>query len=144
MATNTQGRVARQYVEQMVHYIQFTINYNDTNVSTGAGITQPWLPKGASILFTNVFIATSFNAGGTNAITVGTNASSYNNIVSAADVADTVASKATTVFRGGDLVKLSADTELFYTYAQTGAAATAGKAYVTIAYIVDNDINSGT
>jgi hypothetical protein len=143
MATNTAGNVARLLPFEGMNYLQFTINWNDVSVATGTSVSV-YLPKGALISYVQVYIATVFNAGATNAITVGYNASTYNNLVQSGDVNAAIASKSTYVYRGGDLGKLSADQQLFYTYAQTGAAATTGKAYVTVFFSNDNDMNTGT
>jgi len=143
MATGTLGNVARTLSFQAMHYLQFTINYNDASVSSGTSVPI-LLPKGAMIAHTDVFVQTAFNAGTSNAITVGTNASSYNNLVASTDVVAGTASKGTKSLHGMDLGKLAADSQIFYTYAQTGTAATAGKAYVTVAYYLDNDLNQGT
>lgn len=144
MATGTLGKVARTLSFEAVHYLSFTINWNDLNVGTAFLITQPYLPAGAMVLFTNVFISVAFNAGGSNTLSIGTNASSYNNIVATSDVNAGVASQGAMILRGMDLGKLSADSQVGYIYTQSGAAATAGKAYAVIAYVIDNDINRGT
>lgn len=136
MATNTAGVDARLLPWQAVHYMRKTVNYNDTDIATGVGFKH-YLPDGASILFVNVKIKTAFNAGTTNVLTVGQNATSYNDMVAAADVNE-AATGSSMVLRGADLT-ISGDARPFVKYTQTGTAATAGKAEIVIAYIPAND-----
>lgn len=140
MATGTAGTPARALPFQAVHYFQFTANNSDTGISSGIG-TGVYLPKGASILFTDVFVKTAFNGGGTNQLTVGFTANGTDVLVGT-DVDLTAASKGTKSLHGMDAGKMSADQQIFYKY--PGTSPTTGLAYVTIAFIVDNDINVGT
>ena len=132
MATNTAGHVARLLPFQAVHYLKMTVNYNDTNISTGIPFAA-YLPGGAQILFTTVNVLTAFNAATTNVLTVGQNATSYNDIVNAGDVNEGATGSAM-VLRGADLDLTAADALPYIKYAQTGTAATAGKAVIVIAY----------
>ncbi|MBS0244036.1 MAG: hypothetical protein JSS20_17835 [Proteobacteria bacterium] len=95
------------------------------------------LPAGAQILTTYVNVLTAFNAGTTNVLTVGQNASNYNDIVAAADVDESAVAQ-TAVLTGGKLV-LASDATPYVKFAQTGTAATAGKAVIVIAYAINND-----
>lgn len=139
MATGTAGTTARKYAMQIVHTLRFVVNYNDTGVSAGVG--KQYLPAGAIIVGTDVYVATVFNAATTNVVTVGTNSTSYNNIVAAADADETATGLTQNIKPTGTaLGPLSADAQVFVKYAQTGTAATTGKAYVVIKYVVDNDL----
>ena len=129
----------RVFHTQQVHYIRKTVNYNDTNIATGVYIGT--LPAGAQILpfASTISIRTVFNAATTNNLLVGTTAAG-NDIVATADAAAGTAGIKTfvlaTVTTGG---YRSADTDLFVTYTQTGAVATAGVGTITVAFTVDND-----
>jgi hypothetical protein len=136
MATNTQGQAARELPIQAVHYMRKTVTYSDSGISTGIGFNQ-WLPAGARILATTVIIETVFNAQTTNVLTVGTNSSSYNDIVASADVDETTLA-GTTVLTGCKLA-MATDLQPFVKYTQTGTAATTGKASIHIQYSVNND-----
>ncbi len=136
MTTNTAGSEARELSFQAVHYLKKRVNYNDTGISSGIKMPNA-LPAGAEILFTAVKIKTAFNAGTTNVLTVGQNSSSYNDIVAAGDVDESVTGN-TQVGTGADL-DITADTSVFIKYTQTGTAATAGVAEIIIAYAADND-----
>jgi hypothetical protein len=140
MATGTAATTARQSAEQQVHYLRFTVNWNDANIGTGAG--KQWLPKGAVIIGTDVNVVTAFNAGTTNPLTVGIEATTYANIAAAAStLSGATGLKQNIAPTGTSLVPLAADSQVFAMYAQTGTAATAGQAVVIVKYIPNNDIS---
>jgi len=136
MATNTAGVVARELPFQAVHYMRMDVAYNTTGISTGVAMPA-YLPAGALILSTNVYVTTAFNAVTTNVLTVGTVSSAYNNMVAAGEV-DETATGGTSVLTGMDLT-FASDTQVFIKYTQTGTAATTGAATVVVAYVVNND-----
>lgn len=139
MATGTAGSTARKLALQVGHTLRIKVNYNDAGIASGVG--KQWLPAGAIITGTDVYIATAFNAGTTNVLTVGTNSTSYNNMIAAADVDETAAALTQNVKPTGTaLGPLSADAQVFVKFAQTGTAASAGVAYIIVKYIVDNDL----
>lgn len=139
MTTGTPGSTARQNSTQQLHYLRFTVNYNDNGVASGVG--KQWLPKGALIISTDVYIGTAFNAGTTNVLTVGTEASTYANIVSAAAVNEGATGLTTGIApTGAALGPLAADAQVFAMFAQTGTAASAGQAIVVIKYVPNNDL----
>jgi hypothetical protein len=139
MATGTQGSTARQHNTQQVHYLRFAVNFNDSGIASGTA--KQWLPKGAIIKDTSVYIGAAFNATTTNVLTVGTNAGSFNNIVAGADVDETTIAITNGIKPTGvALGPLPADAQVFATYTQTGTAATAGSAVVIIQYVPNNDL----
>lgn len=137
MATNTTPAFppSRRDPRQVENTLKFTLNYNDV----GAGSEESWansLPAGAFITNVLVAVTTTFNAGSTNVVTVGTNTPSYNNIISSGDV---TASAAATYqqTRGLGLAAVltsTGDVPVFAKYAQTGTSATQGQAIVVITY----------
>lgn len=138
MATNTLGTYARQDPRQVTNTLKLTVNFGDTNVSSGIAMAN-FLPQGAFITNVLVEVVTAFNAGTTNTLTVGTNSANYNNIMSAADgVGNGSASIGTQVViptRGfGRSITAAADIQPFVKYTQTGTAATTGQAIVVIEY----------
>ena len=139
MTTGTPGSTARQLPYQVVHTLRIKVNYNDAGIASGVG--KQWLPKGAIVTSTSVHVATAFNAGTTNVLTVGTNASAYNNIVAGADVDETAVAITNAIKpTGAALGPLAADARVFVTFTQTGTAATAGSAIVLIHYVPDTDL----
>ena len=136
MATNVdlRGLSARQDPRNVSNTIRKTVNFNDTGIGTGVLIGPDALPQGAFILGVWVEIVTAFNAVTTNVLTVGTNATSYNNIVNAGDVNE-AATGVTMVTRGlGRSLAAAADTQVFVMYTQTGTAATTGQAVIVIEF----------
>lgn len=127
---------ARQHTTQQVSYFRVLVNFNDPNIA--AGVQFGNLPANAVITDVQVEIVTAFNASSTNVLTIGTN-STANQIVATGDV-DETATGVTKVTRGlGRSLTSSGVTGLWAKYTQSGDAATAGVAVVTIAYIADND-----
>jgi hypothetical protein len=123
---------------QVVHELAFTVNYNDAGIATG--VKKGTLPAGAIIIGTDVMIATAFNAATTNVLTTGGNSSTYDDIVAAADVAEgSIALTQNIKPTGSSLGKLAADRDVYAMYTQTGTAASAGKAYVIIKFIANNE-----
>lgn len=137
MATNTQGRPARELATQQTNYMRKTVSFDTPGIASGVPFSN-WLPKGAQILRAVVVIQTVFNATTTNVLTVGQNATSYNDIVASGDVDETVLG-ATTVLTGAKLNALSAYAQPYIKYTQTGTAASTGKACVVIEYAPNND-----
>lgn len=142
MTTNTAAPnpPARYDARQVINYLRKTVNYNDTGISSGLAFENS-IPKGAFISDVIVEIVTAFNAGSTNVLTVGANSSSYNDMVAAGDV-DETAVAATRVTRGlGCVLTASGDIVPYVKYAQTGTAASAGKAKILIAFSGGEDID---
>lgn len=135
MPTNTApvSPPSRQDPRQVVNTLKKTVNYNDTGVSSGIAFDNS-IPQGAFITGVFVEIVTTFNAGTTNVLTVGTNSASYNNMVTAADV-DEATAGVTAVSRGwGQSIPLSAEVTPYVMFTQTGTAATQGQAVVVITF----------
>jgi hypothetical protein len=138
MATNTAGTAARRDPRNVQNTLKLTVNFNDVGVSSGISFSN-YLPQGAFITGVWVEVVTAFNAGTTNTLTVGTNATNYNNIVASGDgTGNGSSSLGTQVFtatRGqGRSLTASADVQVFAKYAQTGTAATTGQAIIVIEF----------
>lgn len=108
--------------------LKATINYNVADPYT---VSMGILPAGAELVATIVDVQTAFNAGSTNVLVVGTSGDD-DAYVAAGDVDET--SVGVTIVSGKSK-SVSADTEVFVKYTQTGTAATAGKAVVTMLYV---------
>lgn len=114
--------------EKLIKAVTGTIAYD---VASPYTVSLGTAPNGAIVFATIVEIITAFNAGTTNVLEVGTSATA-NAYVQAADVNET-ATGTTVVSRSATL---SAATEILAKYTQTGTAATAGLARVTVLYLV--------
>lgn len=119
-----------------VTYKRFLATFSDTGISTG--IQRATVPQGAIIIGTDVYLEASFNANSTNVFTVGSNSTPYNNLVADGDVTEgTVGLYQNIKPTGAALGPLSADTQFFAKYTQTGGtAATSGRAHVVIKYVM--------
>jgi hypothetical protein len=128
---------ARQYPAQLVHYLRKVVNYSDTNIATGVLVGV--LPIGAMVVDAVTRVETLFNAATTNVLTAGTNSTSYDNIVGAADVTEGTTGAYRAAIATAGATTYAADTEVYAKYTQTGTAATTGKATIVIAFVVNND-----
>lgn len=126
---------AREYHTQQVHYLRKTVNFNDVGIATG--VYMGTLPAGAQIVDIVVNVVTAFNAVSSNVLTVGTNSTSFDDIVAAANVDESSATgqRVTT----GLGLELAADADVYAKYTQSGTAANAGQAVIVIAYVPNND-----
>lgn len=142
MATNTYPAFppARKDPRQVTNVLKRTLNYNDADAALASFANS--LPQGAFITNVMVEIVTAFNAGTTNPITVGTNSTSYNNLMASTDITSGTAGVYTHVASGSPAVitgrgrafAASGDTAVFATYIPTGTAATQGQAVIVIEY----------
>lgn len=104
--------------------------FSQTGLITGLPIVC--LEKGCIPLRAYARIATAFNAGTTNVLTLGTASVADSLVTNANAAAGTAGFKAGT---GVDLgVELTADTQYYAKYAQTGTVATAGEAEFIIEF----------
>lgn len=133
MATGTAGSTARQYHQQMTHYLRGAVAYN--TVASGETVSLGTIPSGAVITSVDVLVETAFNAGTTNVLIVG-NASDDDAYLAAGDVDETATGLTRYSTKGA---KVSADTEILAEYTQSGTAASAGAATIIVHYVPDND-----
>jgi hypothetical protein len=126
--------IAQQYHQNLVHYLRKEVNYNDPGIASGVVIGR--LPANAQVVQALARIRTTFNAATTNVLTVGTNASNYDNIFGTADIAEGSAGNNAAPL--ANLQEALAEADVFVKYTQTGTAATQGKAVIHVAYTVNN------
>jgi hypothetical protein len=124
----------REYgVPFFIHAMQMDVSFDNTGIASGIPFPN-YLPQDAQFFAAIVKIVTAFNAGTTNVLVVGTNSSSFNNIVAAGDV-DEATTGADIVFTGAELDTSSAPLLPYVKFTETGDAATTGRAIVTLLYI---------
>lgn len=133
MGTNLY-KSARRYQTRQVHYLTKSVTYSDTAISAGTVTFNNALPSNAFITETYVKVKAAFNAGTTNVLTVGTNTTTANDIVAAADVNE--ASAQMFVVAGVGVLDTSTPLDVYVKYTQTGTAATTGSADIVIGYVV--------
>lgn len=135
MPTNTAATVPppRQDPRQVTNTLKKLVNFNDAGIASGVAFDNS-LPLGAFITGVWVEIVTAFNAVTTNVLTVGANATTYNDIVNAGDINEG-ATGVTVVSRAlGRSIAALADKIVFAKYTQTGTAATTGQAWIVIEF----------
>ena len=129
MATGVLGTAARQDPRQVSNTLKKIVNYSDAPPGTAMPFAN-YLPMGAYLLLVSVEVVTAFT-GTTPTLAVGTNATTYNNIVATGDVTWTAAG-VTPVTRGlGRSLTAAADVLVF---AVLGGTPTAGQAIVVIEF----------
>lgn len=138
MATGTAGSSARDVKSPVKQALYTSVNYNDTGIASGVKFGT--LPAGAVVTMTSVHVTTTFNAATTNVLTVGTNGTTANDLIASGSVDETTAG-ATNVAPAASTAwgPLSADTDVYVKYTQTGTAATQGVARIVVEYINYND-----
>ena len=125
MATNN----AVTNIAGVLSAITTTIAYN----SSGA-VSIGTLPANAQIVDINIDVTTAFNAGTTNTVTVGKTGSAAAFVASTSVGSAGRASVATTGAYSAWADTGSAEVDATVTFSQTGTAASAGAARVTIVY----------
>jgi hypothetical protein len=135
MPTGTAATTARRLSYQVIHTLVTTMNWNDVDV---AGRKIGTLPRGACILLSSsINVNVAFNAGTTNNLLVGKTAGGNDYCVTGTSAAGSVGVKA---FAAADITGgsaggvMTADQDIYVSYTQTGGAATAGQATVTVSY----------
>lgn len=129
MATNTAGTVAREYPQQMIHFLR----YNLTEASALSG-TIGVLPAGSIILTTisGVYVNTVFS-GGAPTVDIGIEGA-LTKYASALDL-DAALGFVTLDEISGDTLKVTVDTPLLYTLVLDTPVAADGDASIIIAYV---------
>ena len=138
MASNVAGgRGYAQFKPEMAPWSRLTttVSYNSANVSTG--VFMGILPARAQIHLVQVNVETAFNAASTNVLTVGYGAS-LNEIVAAGDVDESSAT--TQAVTTGLSLEFSSEQKIYAKYTQTGTAATAGKARISIYFSATENV----
>ncbi len=124
----TSGKLARVFHHELIHFLRKNLTVADAGKAVVVGV----LPQNALILDTlsGVYVDTVFNAGTANTVDVGTTGSA-----TAYATALATGSTGKKVLTTTPLV--GAETTVVATLANTGTAATTGKATVVVAYIPD-------
>lgn len=137
MAANTTGIPARQYEQQLMHFMRRQIAFNTALIGTDDSIQVGTLPAGAVVYDAIVKVTTAFNAGTNNLINIGI-VGDDDGLLDETDI-DATSAEVQSSRRGCDL-SFADDTPVYVTYDQSGTAATAGVAEIIVMYIPDNDL----
>lgn len=131
------GQGARDISFGVVQAITKDVAFNTLNIGTADSVKVGTLPSGSQIVSCIVRVSTAFNAATTNVLTVGTSSGSNADVMSATDVDESAA--ATTVGTRGCDLAFTSDTAIYAKYTQSGTAATAGAARITILYVATSN-----
>jgi hypothetical protein len=134
MATNTAGTAARQYNQQMVHYLRKGFTFSDDGLTLTVGI----VPVGAIVIRAGVVVSTAFNAGTTNVLDIGTSGDTdgFATDLALGTIGVIVADEMATT---NDAGPYASDTTIQAVVDLTGTAATAGAGEIWVEFIPDND-----
>lgn len=136
MATGTAGTNARQFHTQQIHYLRKSLTETGTTANQSETFTVGIIPAGSTILkpLSGVNVDVAYTAATNKLINIGTTATPnlYGTLLSVASIAFVPLDEAVAM-------TVSADTTITATHALSGAAGSAGRAEVVIAYIPDND-----
>lgn len=136
MATNTAGSTARQFHQQMIHYLRKTITYADNGKTIAVGT----IPAGAIVLpeLSGVYVTTAFNGDTTNTVDIGiTGTTQKYSSALALGTLGFIEQDVLTTSAASSLLT-TADEAIIATVVST-ASASAGSAEVVMAFIPDND-----
>lgn len=139
----------RQFPSQQVHYLRFTVDFNDCVLVAGTcSVKRGSVPYNSYIIRASQQVTTAFNSGTTDTLAIGT-ASGGAQLVAAQSVHAGTAGLPLTVVAanlgiaatGNGIAQTGSNGgfDIWSTYAQTGAAPTAGTAVIIIEYIAPND-----
>jgi hypothetical protein len=134
MTTGTAATTARQYPQQMIHYLRKSITYADNGLTVDVGT----IPAGALVLkpLSGVAVNVAFNGDTTNTLDIGPSTDSGTNLWA------TLLALGTIAFVPIDEVVttlVSVDTKV-QAKVVSSASASAGQGEIIIAYIPDNDL----
>lgn len=121
---------ARKYHTYQTTYILADVAFDTPGISAGVQVAS--IPAGAQVVHVIANVTTAFNAGTTNVLTVGTTAAGTDLMDGTTSASGTAGAKEDL---DGRALTFAADTPVFVKYAQTGTAATAGKARIAIEYL---------
>ena len=138
---NTTGTTAGEDVAN-VGFALMAQSANVTFAADGTTTVVATLPANSQIFQVSVDVTTAFDAGTTNTLDIGdgTTADKYADALALGAAARVLATS--DVSQLGNLVDIgSSDVKVTATYNQTGSAATAGAATVTVLYIQNNNLS---
>lgn len=136
MATGTAGTQARQYHQQMVHYLRKRITFADE----GTEVTVGYLPANAVVIGGGAMITTAFND--TSTIDIGFkdgNSTADPNAYATALVATAVGFKAVDELAATTNIMQTEDCTVTVTLNDGTGAVSAGAAEIIVTYVCDND-----
>lgn len=139
MPTNVPGNTARDNYEQQTSYLRKTLTFDQAG-AFAAGLPIGMLPAGALIIGTSVDVSAAFNSGTLNDVTVGTNATAYDNIATSAQIVASTQGVKRNLSPTVRVDQITAPTMVYLKTNLTGTAATAGQLTLVIEFITNRDL----
>ena len=139
MATNVPGNTARDNVEQQTSTFRKTLNFADAGAFAN-GLPLFIVPAGAMIKSSSVDVSAAFNAGTTNDVTVGTNPTAYDNILTSAQIAAGTQGVKRGLAPTVRVDQITQPTMIYMKTNLTGTAATAGQLTIVIEFVTNRDL----
>lgn len=139
MATNVPGNTARDNAEQQTSFIRKTLTFTDAGAAAN-GLPIGMIPAGAMIMGSSVDVSAAFNAATLNDVTVGTNATAYDNILTSAQVVAGTLGVKRNLPPTLRVDQVTAPTMVYLKTNLTGTAATAGQLTIVIEFVVNRDL----
>ena len=137
MATNLPGNTARDNHEQQTSFIRKTITFADAGAAVN-GLPIGFVPAGALIKSSSVDVSVAFDAA-TTSVTVGTNATAYDNILTTAQIAQATQGVKRGLPPTVRVDQIVAPTMIYLKTAVTGTPA-AGQLTIVIEFVVNRDL----
>src|SRR5262245_37683473 len=130
------GSTARRPVGQQVAYLRKIIAFGDVADASISRYKMGVIPAGSSVVYCSWSVTTGFSAAGTRVVTVGSNGTTANNMLTGVPE-----ETATSVMQliGGKLT-FSSDTTVWLKMTTAGTAAAAGRGVAVLAYIPPEEI----
>ena len=139
MATNVPGNTARDNYEQQTSYFRKTLTF-DQAANFANGLPIAMIPAGALIKSASVDVSAAFNSGTANDVTVGTNPTAYDNILTSAQVAAATVGVKRGLPPTVRVDQITAPTMVYLKTNMTGTAATAGQLTIVVEFITNRDL----
>ena len=139
MATNVPGNTARDNYEQQTSYFRKTLTFDQAGAFS-AGLPIAMLPAGVLIKSSSVDVSVAFNSGTTNDVTVGTNPTAYDNILTSAQIAAATLGVKRGLPPTVRVDQITAPTMVYLKTNMTGTAATAGQLTIVVEFITNRDL----
>lgn len=138
MATNVPGNTARDNTPQVTNTFRKTLNFADAGAFAN-GLPVFILPAGALVKASSVDVSAAFNAGTANDVTLGTNPTAYDNILTSAQIAAGTQGVKRGLAPTVRVDQITAPTMVYLKTNLTGTAATAGQLTIVVEFIPNRD-----
>ncbi len=139
MATNVPGNTARDNERQSTSFIRKTLTFDQAGAFAN-GVSIGIVPAGSFIKASSVDVSAAFNSGTANDVTVGTNPTAYDNILTTGQIAAATVGVKRGLAPTVRVDQITQPTMIYLKTNMTGTAATAGQLTIVIEFVVNRDL----